>query len=350
MLAPVTHIVPLTSIRRARLLPTKGRVLAKVGQRVNTMDVVAETTLEARHILLDVRSSLGIRDPRQARRLIERKVGEQVQEGDIIAVSGSLIQRVLRAPVDGQIVSIIGGQVLLEVAGSPYLLRAGMPGEVIEIIQDRGVLLQTSGVLIQGVWGNRRISRGKLKVLARSPNEELTANQLDLDKRGLVLVSGYCTQPEALKAASELPINGLILGSMSSNLIPLANRMKLPIILTEGFGKHPMNTPAYKLLKTNEERDISLNAVLWDTDSGERPEMVIELPAFGNAVAETDIFKPEQLVRIHAVPHIGKTGTILRILPGLSRLSTGVLAPAAEVLLENNETLLVPLANLDVIE
>ena len=350
MLAPVTHIVPLTSMRRARLLPTPGHVLANVGQRVNTMDVVAETTLESRHILLDVRSSLGITDPRQARRLIERKVGEEVQEGDIIASTGSIIQRVLRAPVNGQIVSIIGGQVLLEVPGSPILLRAGMPGEVIEIIKDRGVLLQTSGVLVQGVWGNRRISRGKLKVLARNSGEELIPNHLDLDKRGLVLVGGFCTHPDVLKGAAELPVNGLILGGMSSSLIPLANRVKFPIILTEGFGKHPINTPAFKLLKTNEDRDISLNAALWDSSTGERPEMIIELPAYGESVPETDFFKPDQVVRVHAAPHIGKTGTLLRVVPGLSRLSTGVLAPAAEIQLENKETVLVPLANLDVIE
>ena len=60
MQAPVTHILPLTYIRRPRLLPVPGRVLVHPGQKVNASDIVAEGHALGQHILIDVRRALGI--------------------------------------------------------------------------------------------------------------------------------------------------------------------------------------------------------------------------------------------------------------------------------------------------
>ena len=39
MLAPVTHILPLTTVVRQRLLPAPGRVVVRVGQKVTATEI-----------------------------------------------------------------------------------------------------------------------------------------------------------------------------------------------------------------------------------------------------------------------------------------------------------------------
>ena len=65
MLAPLTHILPLTTIIRKRLLPVDGRVIAKLGQKINPTDTVAEAVIGHKHLIVDVAKLLHI-SPRSA--------------------------------------------------------------------------------------------------------------------------------------------------------------------------------------------------------------------------------------------------------------------------------------------
>jgi hypothetical protein len=210
-------------------------------------------------------------------------------------------------------------------------------------------LVEGHGALIQGVWGNHRVNLGTLVRQAEAPDSELKRSNLDVSLRGGVVVGGFVAKTDALEAAEELPVKGLILASMGSHLIPAAMKVSYPIVLIEGFGRLPMNSKAFQLLTANEKREVSLNAG-WDPLLGERPEVFIPLPAEGSPVLNVSEFLPGKTVRIRSLPHAGSIGTIVLTRPGQTRFPNGLRAPAAEIRLENGKTITIPLANMDVLE
>ncbi len=350
MVAPVRHILPLTTVRRERLLPVPGRVIVRKGQKVAATDTVAEARLSPEHLLLDVRRGLKLSDIK-ADQAIQCKSGMKVAEGDVLAGPVGLTRRVIRAPKNGRVVLVGDGQILLEVENPPYELRAGLPGTVIELVDDRGVIIEASGALVQGVWGNGRIDYGLMYALARSPEETLTADRLDVSQRGSIVLAGHCDQLEVLKAASELPIRGLILASLDPALLHAALRARFPIIVLDGFGHLPMNSAAFKLLTTNERREVAVVAESWNPYSGVRPEVFIPLPVQDELPlpAETDEFVAGRQVYCIRAPYAGKIGIITEVLPGNTVLPNGLAAQVAQVQLEGDESALVPLANLELL-
>lgn len=345
----VTHILPLTTVRRTRSLPDSGRVLVHTGQKVNPTDVVAECPLPGKHMLLDVRRALGIQRASALQKAMERTVGEEVKKGDIIAQTGGLFSRVVRAPEDGVILAIQRGQVLLALPGDTYSLKAGINGTVTDVIPEIGVVIESSGALLQGVWGNDRIDAGLLLVAAKSPEEELTRSNLDITMRGSIVAGGHVTDADALHAAAELPLRGLILGSMTADLLPVARDMEYPIVLLEGFGRIPINPLAYKVLLGQVKRDVAVNAG-WNPDRGETPEAFIPLPAEGEPIEAPSELKIGQTVKIIKPPHTSQVGELTAVRPGLTTLPNKMRVPTGEVRLETNETVIVPLVNLTIIQ
>jgi hypothetical protein len=350
MLAPVRHILPLTTIRRDRLLPVPGKVVVRKGQKVGATDTVAEVNLVPEHILLDLGRGLGI-SSKKVENYIQIKVGYPVAEGDIIAGPAGMTRRVVRAPHNGRVIQIEGGKALLEVQGQPFELKAGLPGMVTDLLPDRGVVIETTGALVQGVWGNGRIEYGLMYVLITTPDHILTVDGLDVSLRGSIILAGHCESAEALKTAEEMPLRGIILSSLSPALIPVAAKLRIPVMVIEGFGRWPMDSAAFKLLTTNARREIALNGEPWDRYLGTRPELVIPLPADRELPPprDADIFSPGQQVRVLRAPYAGKIGTLVD-LPGTVVFPSGIRALAGEVHLENGESAVLPLANLEVLE
>ena len=351
MLAPVAHILPLTTIRRERLLPVPGRVVVRKGQKVSATDIIAEASLAPEHMILDIARGLGI-SVEQAEKHLQCKAGMRVVQDDVLAGPVGFTKRVVRAPQNGRVVVVSGSQVLLELERSPFELKAGMPGMVVTLSGDRGVIIETVGALVQGVWGNNRIDYGLLNILIREPEDILTADRLDVSLRGAILLAGYCKDPEALKAAAGLPVRGLVLSSMEASLVPIAKKMPFPILVLDGFGQIPMNSTAFKLLTTSERREVAVNAVTWDRYAGTRPELIIQLPASEEPAVpqEVDVFAMGQHVRVVRAPHQGLVGTIVAMIPGQYLLPNGLRAASGEVQFENGAKVVLPLVNLEVLK
>ncbi len=349
MLAPIRHILPLTTIRRHRMLQAPGKVLVRKGQKVNANDVVAEASLSPKHLLLDIARSLSI-SPDKADTYIKCEQGMRVTEGDILAGPVGFFKWIQRSPCNGRVVLVGSGQIFLEVDMPPFGLKAGLLGDVVDLVDDRGVVIESTGALIQCVWGNGPIDAGTLSVLVKEPGQAVNLGQLDVSMRGMIILGGVCDSEDFLKAAADMSLRGLILASLSASLIPIATRMTMPIVLLEGFGNLAMNSAAFKLLSTNERREVAINAEAWDAYSGTRPEVFIALPASNPLPSpkDTDQFAPGQTVRVLRAPARGKVG-VLTDLKGMAEFPSGLRFPAAELQLEDGETLVVPLANLEVL-
>jgi hypothetical protein len=351
MLAPVVHVLPMTRIRRHRLLPITGKVLVRKGQTVSALDVIGEANQNPRHVLLDITRGLGV-DFYEVDQHIQRNAGDTVAEGDILAGPVGWGKRVVRAPSSGRIILSGRGKMLLEEESTPQQVLAGLPGEIISLIPGRGAVVESIGALVQGVWGNDQINAGMLRVLIKKVEDILSVEQLDLDLRGSVVFGGYCGDEQVLRAAAELPLKGLILSSMSATLIPVAQNIPLPIIVVEGFGLLPINSSAFNLLVTSESREITVNAEIVDPYNGKRPEAFISLPV--NQVVhepkDATIFSPGQKVRITRAPYQSQIGTLMSLKPGLEVLPNGIRAQSAEIELESSVRVKLPLVNLEVLE
>jgi hypothetical protein len=350
MLAPVAHILPLTTLRRERLLPIPGRVVARMDQKVTPIDVIAEANFGQEHILLDVIAELGVPE-KTADALIQVRTGDRVEEGQIVAARGGLSRKNVRSPRSGRVAAVGGGQIMLEVGEGTYELRAGLPGVVTRLIPERGAEITMNGALIEGVWGNGRVDAGLMLPLLSSPSDPLTASRIDISLRGSVLLCGACSEAEALQAANDLPARGLILGSISSALLPLAMQVGYPIVVLDGFDHRAMNAVAYRLLTTNSKREVTVNGEPYNLYTGARPEVIIPLPVSEEPPQprQVEVFAPGQQVRLVRAPHAGRVGTLATLLPGLTAMPNGLRLPAGEVRLEGGEQVAVPLVNLEVL-
>jgi len=350
MISKVKHIHALTSIKRERVLPVPGHVLVRRMQKVSPSDVIVVAQLVSQFVLLDIARGLNV-NPTRADELLQRQAGEDLVQGDVIAGPVGLFKRVVRAPHDGSVRIAGEGKVLYEISSPDFELQAGMEGTITNIIPERGAIIETKGALIQGVWGNGKTTYGVVQPTSNDLLKELVVEQLNIGFRGAIITAGFCRSPEVLEAAGNVPVKGLILGSMSANLIPLAKKMDYPIMIVDGFRETPMNKAAEKILIENKDKNIALNAQELDTFQGNFPEGIISQSSTSepDLPSESETLKAGKKVIIINGPQAPLIGEIEKIISGKQVLPSGVETQLAEVTLANDISTVLPLTNLEII-
>ncbi len=352
MLAPMSHTLALTTIIRKRELPVSGEVIARLNQRVLSSAVVAEAEYSHKHHLIDVARILDIKPKTAEKKLGDIHRGQHLSAGTVVATGGGLVPKEIKVEKSGRVVAIGGGQILLDTSGKELALRAGISGEITEIIPNRGVIIREVGALIQGIWGNGRINSGSLHIIATKPDHILEANQLDISIRSFVVLGGSCQDAETLMSAKDATVRGLILSSLNPSLLGLARKMPYPIIVTDAIGNEPMNATAHKIISTNNQREnVTVNAESYHHYKGTRPEVIIPLPHadFPPTPREVESFAPGQNVRLRRAPHAGATGTLIELPRTLKTLPNGLRVLVGRVKIKNGEQIFVPLVNLEVL-
>jgi hypothetical protein len=350
----VTQATPRTVIKRERLLPMRGEVLASMGARVEPSDVVARASVGGDLHVVDVGKTLSVKSEDLDQYLL-KAVGDTVEEGEAIAAKGRgliPLRRVCRSPVAGRIVAIGSERVVLESRAETFELHAHFRGTVISVMPSLGVVIETVGALVQGVWGAGGEAQGVLKMLAEDPKENLVAEAMDVGCHGSVIVGGSLIGEKALEIAEQMQVRGIVVGSIGVDLGERASDFPCPVIATEGMGQVPMASVIFELLRSNAGREASISGVTrlrWGTV---RPEIIIPLQGRGAALP------PQQLggalevgaqVRVIRQPYLGSVGQVVS-LPSQPRVvDSGARLRGAEVELEGKGRVFVPYANLELI-
>lgn len=348
---PQTVISPLTIVRKERHLPGRGDILVREGDRVEPVQVIGRATVPGEFRIVNLAQILGV--PRRAvRRYLKVKPGQEVRQGDVLAVRGGFVRRVCRAPITGTVTGIGGGRLIIESPPHVVEVRAGYPGVVRRVLREEGVVIQVAGALIQCAWGNQQEGFGVLRLLTDSREKPLRARTIDASCRGTVLIGGILADEDALDQAIEMQVRGIVVGGVASELLEKAAQAPFPILATEGPGSVPMSPRCFRLLSTYNGREAVLDGRFAVGRSGFRPEIIVPLPAepgTGPLELPDAPLKVGDTVRITRSPYAGQIGTVVDFVHA-GRLTAGSLLPMVKIKVsEEKPPLTVPVFNLEVI-
>lgn len=349
-----SKIAPVTTIRRERLLPAPGQVVVGPGETVGPSDVVARCQLPGAVRIVDVSRALRVRRDRAAR-YVRKSAGDAVQANEVIAAPRGLLSVLrggVRSPVDGEIIEVRDGLILIQAASTSYELTAHLKGQVTNVMPQRGVVISAVGALIQGIWGSGGEAEGVLKVLVDNPQRPLRARSIDVSCHGTIVVGGRILDEKALEQGIEAQVRGVIAGSVSAELCPFLRSLPFPVVITEGFGALPMADPVFALLHANLGQQAMISGETLARWGARRPEVLIPLRAEEERPLEESRPRPLQVgdrVRILRAPYLGSVGRVEDVLERPQTIESGARVPVARVNLGEDQSALVPLANLEVI-
>jgi hypothetical protein len=335
----------MVQIRRERLLPIAGEVIAIEGQEVSPIQVVARTPRNTDYQIIPASEQLRL-DPATLTDYLQVEPGAAIETGTLLLQKkGFPRNKNLFSPVSGLFLGTRNGRLILRQSPEWIELRAMMRGRVVRIIANRGVELEANGSLIEAVWGSGKDTYGNLKLIARTADAPLTSDMLTSETAGQILVVGHLDDAELLEQADKNNVRGIVAGSIRANLLAAAAAVSFPILITDGVGKQRMAAPIFQLFLQAEKEEATLFGQSTPT---QRPEIVIPLSGTAAAAAQgTEPLAVGQAVRILRAPHRNEVGEIIRVYERARTTTVLSSIYGADVQLPDGSITFVPFANLD---
>jgi hypothetical protein len=365
---PGLRVTESALLRKVRRLPLPGRIMVQVGQRVRATDIVAATELPGGVTTVNIAREMNCQ-PNEVPGVMIKQVGEAVQSGDIVAETRSffgVFHTFVKAPVPGTIESVsdITGQMLLRGQPTPVSLEAYIDGRVTELLGDEGIVIETTGALVQGIIGLGGETYGPLKMLCDGPGQPLTPEMIGEDCAGKVIVGGSYASLYALKRAIEVKAKALVVGGVSDTDVDTLlgyhlgvavtghERLGLTLVVTEGFGSIPMAQRSFDLLKARDGKPASVSGATQIRAGVIRPEVIIADPdAEPVAAAEEEgllgIGSPIRLIR---EPYFGQLAAVTALPEELQQIPTEAHVRVLKAKLADGSEVTVPRANVELIE
>ncbi len=365
---PGLRVTRRARIQRQRQLPLKGEVVVAQGDSVTRDQVVARTDLPGNVTTLNLVNILSC-TPEELPNYMLKREGDAVEAGEPIAETRPFIKwfkTTVKAPIGGTLenISKITGQVLFRAPPRPVQVMAYIDGNVIDILPDEGVIVETAGVFVQGIFGVGGETWGTLHVISSEPDETLHADQIDAECAGKIVVGGNLLTREVIDKARATGAVGIIGGGIrDADLRDLlgydlgvaitgTEDIGLSVIVTEGFGPIAMARKTFDILRENHGREASLSGATQIRAGVLRPEIIIP-----EAGADRRAEKAEQLglaegahLRAIRAPHFGRVGKVAALPPELQAVESETRVRVLEVEFENGDRAIVPRANVELIQ
>ena len=361
-----------TEVKKERRLPLRGEVLVKAGSRVNAETVVARTELPGNVQTVNVANKLSIL-PEDIDRHMTVGIGDWVEEGEVIAETRSffgLFKSHCRMPVPGKIESAsnITGQVIVREKAIPVEINAYVDGEVIEVFENEGVLVQTEATFVQGIFGIGAEAIGELEVVGTGPDQVLTPDQIQPSHKGKIILGGSLVSFDSLMRGKEIGVAGIIVGGIGDAdlrtilgydlgvAITGSEEIGLSVVVTEGFGRMTMADRTYDLLASRRGMKASVSGATQIRAGVIRPEVVIPLDMRRERGEGEVLDAPStglvvgRAVRVIREPYFGRIGKVTELPPELQKLETEAMVRVLGVEFGDGTVAVIPRANVELIE
>ncbi|HLQ67764.1 MAG TPA: hypothetical protein VK123_11100 [Candidatus Limnocylindrales bacterium] len=368
---PGLKVTAFTVVRRERKLPLPGTVLAKVGDSVAAEKVVARTELPGNVQTVNVANLLGVL-PEDVRECLVKPVGSPLAKGETFAENRSffgLFRSKVASPIDGTLenLSVVTGQALLREPPIPVEVDAYVDGTIVEVFPNQGVTVETRGTFIQGIFGIGGETSGELRVLAASPADPLREPSITEKERGCVIVGGSHVNTATLLHAVRMGVKAVVIGGFDDQdlrqflgydlgvAITGHEEKGLTLVVTEGFGAIPMASRTFDLLKQCQGRKVSVSGATQIRAGVQRPEIIA--PRLTEAAGKDGVpdehplgLEVGSLIRAIRQPYFGRLGKVTALPAELTALETEAKVRVLEVDFGNGPRVLLPRANVEMIE
>ena len=357
-----------------RMLSGDGDVQVRPGDRVDPSTELA-TALVAQGRVLQVNVARELEmEPETVSRYLTKPIGTDFEEGEPVARARRGLRSVTcKAPVASTMTDFdeSTGVVTLTPISHPQRLYACVHGEVDSVVDHRGVWLRVGGSRVTGALGLGQDTFGPLRVAVDRADREFTADMVDSDFRGSIVLAGMTLGTSALRRLIEEGVRGVIVGSISDSEIRrymttgetepssmviwrqassnLQHAQPFSVFVTEGFGRRRMAQPVFQYLAGQENQMASLLIPDQTDVMSARPTLYLsrERPGGDEAIQRINL-QDGTLARLVDPEHLG---VVVTCRSGVidSPHSTGVRRQVVDVEFGNGSRHLVPATSLEVL-
>lgn len=368
---PGLKVVNRITHRCRRILPIPGTVLVNKGDHVDARQVVAQTFMPGDITPVNLANVLSM-PPQDVMECILKKVGDRIEVDEPLAQTKGIFgmfKQVYKSRDAGTIetISDVTGQVIIRGEPIPVAVKAYLTGTVIDVVPDQGVVIEADVTFVQGIFGIGGETYGTIRMAATRHDEILKPDMITPDMKGCIIVGGARVWNDAVKHAIKVGAAAIVAGGIDDQdlkeilgydlgvAITGTENVGITLVITEGFGDIAMAERTFNLLKAREGDFAAVNGATQIRAGVMRPEIVIplsteEVHKEEPAKLDSGMLEPGRPVRIIRDPYFGLIGTVAGLPPEPQVLGSGSKARVLDVKLGSGETVVIPRANVELIE